>query len=181
MKSKFCFIRDLGQLRPGSVVYHVSVGTSQRELVKFSLVHEYCQDVGLYFRRWSDEVDKVLVLAANGWSSQWLPCHDPFKHVSVSIETLYQLIIDDSFEAFERNLPITKQELWLFHQFDPQEIIRKSTPVSNTSCPPLQRQNLSSRRKEIASKFLVGSLVILIICAADVIVKKVLLAICGCY
>lgn len=181
MKSKFCFIRDLGQLHPGSFVYHVSVGTSTREQVKFSLVHEYCEDIGLYFRRWSDDVDKVLCLAADGWSTSWLPSHDPFRHVSVSIETLYQLIIDDSFEAFESKAPATKAELWLFHQFDPQRILSRPTRVCNTQCQPQKSKYLGNAASRLASKFLVGSLVILILCAADVIVRKVLMALCGCY
>lgn len=181
MKSKFCFIRDLGLMRPGSIVYHVCVGTSTREQVKFSLVREYCEDVGLYFRRWSDDVDKVLTLAADGWSTSWLPTHDPFRHVSISIETLYQLIIDDSFEAFESKAPAKKAELWLFHQFDPQRILSRPPAASNTPCQPHQRKNLSHQHREIANKFLVGSLLILTICLADIIVKQVLLAVCGCY
>lgn len=181
MKSKFCFIRDFGLMRPGHFVYHVMVGTSEREQIRFALVREFCEDTGTYFRRWSDDVDLALTFAANGWSSQLFCCHDPFRHVSISIETLYQLIIDDSFEAFESKVPATKQELWLFHQFDPCEIIRKSTAVSNTKCLPHQRQNLSDGKLSFASKFLVGFALILTICLADILVKRVLLLVCGCY
>lgn len=180
MKSKFCFIRDLGQMRPGSFVYHVMVGTSSREQVKFSLVHEYCEDIGLYFRRWSEEVDKVLLLAANGWSTSWLPKHDPFRHVSITIETLYQLIIDDTFESFESKVTASKAELWLFHNFDPMRILSKPTPVSNTKCQPPSRHNLSHCKLTDGGKFLVGSLLILIIFLLDAIVRNVIVQLCGC-
>lgn len=179
MKSKYCFIRNFGLMRPGSFVYHVVVGTSDREQIKFALVREFCEDTGVYFRRWSDDVDKALDFAANGWSSMWHLSFSPFRHVRVNIETLYQLIIDDTFETFEAKAPASKSELWLFHNLDPLQIISKPTPVSITSCLPQRRKNLSPRRYTEGVKFLVGLALILAVLVADAIVERVLFYLCG--
>lgn len=179
MKSKYCFIRNFGLMKPGSFVYHVVVGTSDREQIKFALVREFCEDTGVYFRRWSDDVDKAIDFAASGWSSSWHLSYSPFRHIRVNIETLYQLIIDDSFEAFEAKAPATKAELWLFHNLDPLQIISNATAVSNTSCQPLKRKNLSRRKFTDGVKFWVGLTLILAVLAADAIVEKVLLYLCG--
>lgn len=181
MKSKFCFIRNFGLMRPGSFVYHVAVGTSEREQVKFALVREFCEDTGVFFRKWSDDVDKALSFAAAGWTSEVHLSYSPFRHVQVNIETLYQLIIDDTFEVFESKAPATKSELWLFHNLDPLRIISKPSPVSNTKCLPQKRKNLSLDRLTDGGKFLVCSGLILSIFLVDAIVRKVLLLICGCY
>lgn len=179
MKSKYCFIRNFGIMRPGSFVYHVVVGTSMREQTKFTIVHEFCEDTGVYFRRWSDDVDKALAFAANGWTSSFELISSPFRHVTINIETLYQLIIDDSFESFESKVPMTKSELYLRFLNDPAGIIHKSTPVSNTACPSSKRKNLSFDRLTDGGKFLVGSLFILLIFLADAYVEKVLQLVCG--
>ncbi len=166
-------------MRPGSFVYHVMVGTSEREQIKFALVREFCEDTGVYFRRWSDDVDKALAFAANGWTSPFSLSIDPFRHVSVNIETLYQLIIDDSFAKFESKAPATKTELWLQFQKDPQGILRKSAAVSNTPCPALKRKNLSFDRLTDGGKFLVGSMLVLIIFVLHAYVGHVLTTLCG--
>lgn len=179
MKSKFCFIRNFGLMQPGSFVYHVMVGTSEREQIKFALVREYCEDTGVYFRRWSDDVDMALAFAANGWTSPFSLSINPFRHVTININTLYQLIIDDSFARFEANAPATKTELWLQFQKDPQGILRKSTAVSNTKCPAQKRKNLSFDRLTDGGKFLVGSMLVLIIFVLHACVGHVLTTLCG--
>lgn len=179
MKSKFCFIRNFGRMRPGSFVYHVAVGTSEREQVKFALVREFCEDTGVYFRRWSDDVDRALEFAEYGWSSELGFSITPFRHVQVNIETIYQLIIDDSFDAFEEKAPTPKAELWLFHQRDPLHILSNQSPVSITKCLPLKRKNLSDGRRTEGGKFLVSFGLILLVFLIDAIVENVLFLLYG--
>lgn len=179
MKSKYCFIRNFGIMRPGSFVYHVVVGTSMREQTKFALVHEFCEDTGIYFRRWSDDVDKALAFAANGWSSSFELISSPFRHVTINIETLYQLIIDDSFDSFESKVPMTKSELYLRFLNDPAGVIRNTQQVCNTACHPLKSKNLSFEKLPDGGKFLVGSLFILLIFLIDACVERVLQFVCG--
>ena len=150
-----------------------------REQTKFALVHEFCEDAGIYFRRWSDDVDKALAFAANSWTSPLELISSPFRHVTINIETLYQLIIDDSFESFESKVPMTKSELYLRFINDPQDIIRKSNRFCNTACPSSKGKNLSFDRLTDGGKFWVGSLLILLIFLADACVEKVLQLVCG--
>lgn len=179
MKSKYCFIRNFGIMRPGSFVYHVVVGKSMREQTKFALVREFCQDTGIYFRKWSDDVDLALTFAANGWTSPFELISSPFRHITINIETLYQLIIDDSFDAFERNAPMTKNELYLRFLNDPAGIIRNNPSSGNTTCPTVKRKNLSLGRLTPRGKFLVGFTLILIIVLLDAWLENVLRLVCG--
>ena len=179
MKSTYCFLRNSGIMQPGSFVYHVVVGTSMREQTKFALVHEFCEDTGIYFRRWSDDVDKALAFAANGWTTSFEFISSPFRHVTINIETLYQLILDDSFESFESKVPMTKSELYLRFLNDPAGVISNTHQVCNTACPSSKSKNLSFDRLPDGGKFLVGSLLILLIFLVDACVERVLQFVCG--
>lgn len=180
MKSKYCFIRNFGRMLPGSFVYHVNVGTSEREQVKFALVQNYCQDVGIYFKKWSYDVDNSLRLAEKAWPSKWGLPISPFQHVSISINELYSLIIDDAFETFESKPHATPAQSFFYRQYDPKGIISKLSGVSNTLCPPPLRKNLSRCEQNEVSKFLVRLTLILVLVALHGCVRIVLEKLCGC-
>lgn len=180
MKSKYCFIRNFGHMCPGSFVYHVKVGTSDREQIKFALVQNYCKDVGIYFKKWSCEVDNALRLAEKAWPSKWGLPISPFQHVSISIYELYQLIIDDGFDLYESKPHATPAQSFFYRQFDPKGIISKLSGVSNTLCPPPHRKNLSRWEQDNLSKFLVRLTLILVIVVLHGLVGNVIELLCGC-
>ena len=179
MKSKYCFIRDLGNLCPRSVVYQVWVGSSEREQIKHSLVLHYCHDVGIYFKKWSDEVDIAIHNAGAQWKMEGNVMAHPFRYVSISITQLYQLIIDDSFTTFEDNLTANRFEIWLNLHHRPDFISSINRLRGNTKCRPHRGLNLSLCKLTDGGKFLVGSLVILIIFLLDAIVRNVIVSLCG--
>lgn len=180
MKSNYCFIRDFGRMRPGSYVYHVKVGSSDREQIKFALVQNYCQDVGIYFKKWSCEVDKTLCLAEKAWPSKWGLPISPFQHVSISIYELYKLIIEDAFETFESRPHATPAQSFFYRQFDPIGIISKLSAASNTLCPPPYRKNLSRWEQDNLGKFLVRLTIILGIVVLHGWVGIMIELLCGC-
>lgn len=143
MKSYFCFIRETGLPRPDSFVYHVGVGSSDRDQVKLALVQEYAKDCGLYFKKWSSQVDTSLDFARSKFKPLKGRWSRPFLHARISIAQLYQMIIDDSFVEYEANV---KNNLWpVYH---PTIMMRnassnQSTQVSNTVCQASKGQNLS--------------------------------------
>lgn len=180
MKSKYCFIRDFGRMRPGSYVYQVKVGTSDREQIKFALVQNYCQDVGIYFKKWSCEVDKTLCLAEKAWPSKWGLPISPFQHVSISIYELYKLINEDGFDTFESKPHATPAQSFFYRQFDPKGIISKLSAESNTLCPPPYRKNLSRWEQDNLGKFLVRLTLILSLVVLHGFVGIVIEQLCGC-
>lgn len=180
MKSNYCFIRNFGRMRPGSYVYHVKVGTSDREQIKFALVQNYCKDVGIYFKKWSYEVDNALHLAEKAWPSKWGLPISPFQHVSISIYELYKLIIEDGFDSFESKPHATPALSFYYRQFDPMGLISRLSVASNTLCPPPYRKNLSRWEQDNLSKFLVRLMLILGIVVLHGCVGNVIELLCGC-
>lgn len=143
MKRKYCFLRNHGQMKPNDFIYRVYVGSSDREQAKLSLVREYCKDCGLYFHLWSSQVDSALDKAKAQYRDNRNVIASPFRTASVTISELYRMIIDDSFNSFEENLPMTKTEMWLMCRNNPDYISRENRKKSNTASANPQTYNLS--------------------------------------
>lgn len=150
MKCKYCFLRSSSQLHPGDFVYCVWVGNSLREQVKFELVRRYAEDCALYFRKWSNQVDSVLDCAADSVAPGRGLLSSPFRMASVSISELYSLIIDDSFDSFERSYPASRFEIWLNFRNDPAYLryFNRQRNVLRHVFP--SRKNLSVRERSLA-------------------------------
>lgn len=112
MKSKYCFLRSSGLNSPEDFVYVVWVGSSLRELTLKSLVEEYARDCGLYFKRWSPEVDSYIDKAQSRYQTNANGLGFTFRTISVSIKELSNLIVDDSFGALEKAYTMSESEKW---------------------------------------------------------------------
>lgn len=134
MKSKFCFIRKPQGLHPGDFVYHVYVGSSGRELTKLALIREFCKDCGLYLKKWSADVDTTLSLAAQSWRSKDATLTRPFKSCRVNVHELYELIINDSFDAYEANHIDSHFSIWLSHHENPVFVAAENKKNLKQSC-----------------------------------------------
>lgn len=174
MKSNYCFIRNFGAMRPGSFVYRVRVGTSQREQTRLALVQEFCKDNCIYFHKWSEQVDSALCQAKAPWRRSGNALASPFIHASLSIFQLYDMIIDDSFDTYERNHKESKFAIWLNHHTDPDYIILQNNLQCITKCPTLKRQNLSSNRLSEGARARMCFCFILFLFALDAVVSQVL-------
>ena len=163
MKSKYCFIRHPEGLRPGDFVYHLYVGTSWREQAKFALIREYCKDCGLYLRRWSDDVDRCLELAAKSWRSKASTIPHPFRHAEVTVTELYMMIVEDSFEKFESTMPASKFEIYLSHHSTIEFVscANKSNVSQNADLP--RRKYLSPNQQDSRVSLAIASGFILLI------------------
>lgn len=171
MKSKYCFLRTNGQLCPGDVVYQVWVGSFLREFAKLTLVQEYCKDCGLYIEKWSPQVDSRLekMKALYGGGASVLS--SPFLSASITISKLYALIIDDSFESFERNLFLSQSEKWCrYHQTIRYFGTINCSNVIQNAYPP-RRNNLSLRNRVEGQKALFCTICIIILIAIDAVVS----------
>lgn len=148
MKRKFCLIRNKGLLRPDDCVFVVWVGSSLRESAFFSLVEEYCKDVGWYFQLWSAEVDSQL----DEWSKQWRRVDGqtvrPYTMMSITINVCYQTIIDDSWCELINHRVMSPQETFLRFRSDPEYLRRLHARKRNTTCQPYRRKYLSQQNQQ---------------------------------
>ena len=174
MKSKYCFLRSRGSLSPGDVIYQVWVGSYLREFTKFKLVQEYCKDCGLYFERWSAEVDSRLYREKSRFCSDGREFTTPFLSASITIDKLYAMIIDDSFDSFEKNLNLTPFEKWCRYRQTIQycQSINKSNVLHHAY--PQVRKNLSLSNGNEVYKAVCGFVGILVLIALDIIMTHVM-------
>lgn len=174
MKSKYCFLRSHGCLEPGDVIYQVWVGSYLREFTKLRLVQEYCKDCGLYFEKWSPEVDSRLEREKSRFRSGDRQFTSPFLSASITIDKLYAMIIDDSFESFEKSLNLTPFEKWCRYRQTIQycQSINKSNVLHHAY--PHVRKNLSHSNGNEVYKAACGLVGILVLIALDIIMTKIM-------
>lgn len=174
MKSKYCFLRSSGDLKPGDIVYQVWVGSFLREFTKMTLVQEYCKDCGLYFQKWSPLVDSHLDEMRSRFQPDGNPFTSPFVSASISIDKLYALIIDDGFAAFEKSLYLTQFEKWCRYR----QTIRYCQSINKTNVPlhayPHVRKNLSHRNGSEVYKAACGLVGILVLIALDILMTHLM-------
>lgn len=174
MKSKFCFIRDFGRMRPNSFVYVVWVGESDREQTKLALVQEYCKDCSIYFKKWSSLVDSALNEASKQFQVNGNVLAKPFRSESISIHDLYRLIVDDSFDSFEANHVETPFGIWMAFRNDPKYIQSRNQSNVLQDAPPHKRQNLSRRKLTDGKRAALAVAGVISLLILDVIMSNVL-------
>lgn len=174
MKSKYCFIRQTGELVPGTVIYQVWVGSYLREFTKLALVQEYCRDCGLYFEKWSGEVDSHIDQAKARFRADANPIRSPFRSASVTVDKLYAMIIDDSFAKFEDNLPMSQFEKWcqFHHTLRYCQFLSKPIVLRNAHLP--RRKYLSSKNRVEGQKALFYSFCVLVLLMIDAVVSHIM-------
>lgn len=172
MKSKYCFLRSRGDLVPGDVIYQVWVGSYLREFTKMTLVQEFCKDCGLYFEKWSPKVDSHLDEMKSRYRSGENDFTSPFISVSVTIDKLYALIIDDGFAEFEKSLNLTPFEKWCRYRQTIRycQSINKSNVIHHAY--PHVRKNLSHSNGYEGLKAACCLLGVLLLLALDAIVSN---------
>ena len=174
MKSKYCFLRSRGDLKPSDVIYQVWVGSYLREFTKLKLVQEFCKDCGLYFEKWSPEVDSRLDREKSRFCSDGRQFTYPFLSASITIDKLYAMILDDSFESFEKSLNLTPFEKWCRYRQTIQycQSINKSNVLHHAY--PHERKNLSLSNGNEVYKAVCGFVGILVLIALDMIMTHVM-------
>lgn len=147
MKRKFCLVREPGTLNCGSTVYVVWVGSSLRESTYFSLVQEFCKDLGWYFKQWSDEVDSALELRARYSRVDGTQGVSPLRFISISIWVCYQTIIDDSWAKLDAQSMMSHHERVFRFRRDPDNLFQLHHISRDTLRQPIKRKHLSHTYK----------------------------------
>lgn len=166
MKSKYCFLRDSGYLVPGSFIYTVWVGSSLREFAKFRLVEEFCRDNGLFFEKWSNEVDSMILEKEHRYRKNGNVFASCFFWESYTISEIYKMMIDDTFDFIEAHHVCKPFEIWLQCHDNPEYIQRMNNLNVSRHANPSRSKNLSfSKRVERiqAVACMVGVLILMLV------------------
>lgn len=143
MVKYYCFFKDCGRFSPDSIVFKVKVGTTHRDQVKRSLLENYAQDCGYYFRPWDDLTQSELILRSNGsWHGSNV-VDVLYSTVVVSVAELYKSIIDGTLDQYKPDSVYNRNRFRLLSILCPAFLSPKSSSHCNTSRQPNQRKNLS--------------------------------------
>lgn len=145
MKKRYYFVRHSGGLSVGETIYHVWVGKSEREQTKLALVQAYCKENDLPMVLWSHEVDSLINSFMEKHKADGCALAKPYRTASISINALFHLILDDSFDKFEANNYASHFEIYINHRNEPDFMARENRKNRDTSCQPHHAENLSGR------------------------------------
>lgn len=143
MKRYYYFVRNLNGFGSDDVVYKVAVGSSMREHAKMVLVSEFAKDCGMYFQPVSDISDRAINSLANSLFKGTSFALMYLRRANVSISDLYQMIVDDSFVTFERNLTEPTTKFRLLSLLSPSFFVINQPSKCITSCQPSRSKYLS--------------------------------------
>lgn len=143
MKRYYYFVRNLNGFGSDDVVYKVAVGSSMREHAKMVLVSEFAKDCGMYFQPVSDISDRAINSLANSLFKGTSFALMYLRRANVSISDLYQMIVDDSFVTFERNLTEPTTKFRLLSLLSPSFFFINQPSKCITSCQPSRSKYLS--------------------------------------
>lgn len=173
MKSKYCFLRSSGLTSPDDFVYVVWVGSSLRELAIKSLVEEYARDCGLYFKRWSPEVDSDIDKASSRYLTGANGLGFAFRSISISIQELSNLIVDDSFDAMEKAYTMSQSEKWCRFRNSIEYVSALNRSFVIQYALPSPRKYLSLAKKSQRVRVVACFIGIVILFALDALVSHI--------
>lgn len=156
MVSYYCFIPTKGLLSPESKVFKVSVGTSDRELMKLRLMQLYCKDCGFFFRLWSSEVDMILDTMIDPRLYDAFSVRLGYKVVFVSISKLYAAVIDGCVDALDDKPQVAKNFFLLCSKLSPRFYFNNSISSKMKKVPTFPRKNLSDSERNDRLQAIIG-------------------------
>lgn len=143
MVKYYCFFKDCGQFSHNSIVFKVKMGSTHRDQVKRSLLENFAQDCGYYFRPWDDVTHSELILRCGGSMQGSSGVDVLYSTVVVSVAELYKHIIDGTLDYIKPNSVYNRNRFRLLSILCPAFLSSKSSSDCNTSRQPYQRKNLS--------------------------------------
>jgi hypothetical protein len=158
MVKYYCFFKDCGQFCPGSIVFKVKVGSSHRDQVKRSLIENFAQDCGYFFRPWDDVTHSELILRCDGSYRGSSGVDVLYSTVVMSVSGLYQSIIDGTLDQIKPSSNYILNRFRLLSILCPAFISSKSSSNCNTSRQPQRRKNLSPQGEWVLFNAIFGML-----------------------
>ena len=143
MVKYYCFFKDCGHFSPNSIVFKVKVGSTHRDQVKRSLLENYAQDCGYFFRPFDDVTHSELILRCGGSYQGSGGVDVLYSTVVISVAELYKSIIDGTLDYIKPNSVYNRNKFRLLSILCPAFLSSKSSSHCNTSRQPQRRKNLS--------------------------------------
>lgn len=143
MKSYYCYVPKKGLLSPSDKVFKVSVGISEREQVKKTLVDCFACDCDLFFRIWDSTTDYELSMRVDPAFRTKFSVGLGFRVVHVSVSKLYDAIINGYVDTLEDAPNVAKNFFLLHSKLSPNFFFSNSSNPRKKSVPPFSRKNLS--------------------------------------
>lgn len=143
MVKYYCFFKDCGQFSPNSIVFKVKMGSKHRDQLKRSLLENFAQDCGYYFRPWDDVTQSELILRCGGSMQDSSGVDVLYSTVVVSVAELYKNIIDGTLDYIKPNSVYNRNRFRLLSILSTAFLSSKSSSNCNTSRQPQIRKNLS--------------------------------------
>lgn len=149
MVKYYCFFKDCGRFSPDSIVFKVKVGATHRDQVKRSLLENFAQDCGYFFRPWDDVTRSELILRCGGSCQGSGGVDVLYSTVVVSVAELYKSIIDGTLDQYKPSSVYNHNRFRLLSILCPAFLSSKSSSHCNTSRQPYQRKNLSPQGERV--------------------------------
>lgn len=163
MKRYYYFVRNLNGFGSDDVVYKVAVGSCMREHAKMVLVSEFARDCGMYFQPVSDVSDRAISSLANSLFKGTSFALMYLRRANISISDLYQMIVDDSFTTFEKNLAEPTAKLRLLSLLSPSFFFINQPIKCITTCQPSRSKYLSHAKGSENTHVLISVCLILVL------------------
>lgn len=143
MVKYYCFFKDCEKFSPNSLVFKVKIGISHRDQVKRSLLENFAQDCGYFFRPFDDVTHSELILRCGGSMRGSSGVDVLYSTVVISVAELYKSIIDDTLDYIKPDSVYNRNRFRLLSILCPAFLSSKSSSHCNTSRQPQRRKNLS--------------------------------------
>lgn len=156
MVKYYVYCECQGEKNPDAQVFKVKVGSSRRDRVKCSLLENYAEDMGYFFRPYDEITTNWLILRNERLFKGSEQVGLFYGSVLISVQELYRHIIDGDLHTvkprsnYVHNLFRTKICLY------PAVNLRKKFGTIFDPAKTFPRKNLSRRQESIEMSALVG-------------------------
>lgn len=148
MKKQYLFRHENRELHPDSVIYHLWVGTSEREQKLLAQVKYEAFHNGYTLQLWDESVDMWLMVQAEQVFSSAGILNFGFTRADVTVAELRELCYSHLWESYESRLYVTQAFTRMLCEARPDLYRRHSLSDNSKSCALLRRKNLSQVQEE---------------------------------
>lgn len=145
-----------GDIRPDTQVFKVKVGSSRRDRVKCSLLENYAEDMGFFFRPYDEITENWLILRSKSLLKGSERVGLFYQSIRITVQELYRHILDGDLDTVKpssnyiHNLFLSKICLY------PSVNLRKKLGTIFDPATTFPRKNLSRRQESIEMSAVVG-------------------------
>lgn len=144
MKKQYLFRHENVQLHANSVIYHVWVGSCEREQKMLAQMKYEANHRGWTLQLWDESIDMWLLVESERVFASCGILNFGFVRADLQIAELRELAYSGCWESYEKSIPISQAFLRMLREARPDLYSRHSLSEYSKSCALLKRKNLSS-------------------------------------